>query len=127
MHKIFSVAEGQTIVINCNSANKSCLLQVVHTKAIAALTQFCDFFCVFFVKNLPLQTPPLPLMHVSYQFPIDEQVAETKKHGFSKVSLFFQILYLKSCFVQEEAVQQFSSRMKKYKKSWLYFLVTDNK
>ena len=40
---IFSVAEGQTIVINCNSANKSCLLQVVHTKAIAALTQSCDF------------------------------------------------------------------------------------
>ena len=34
----------QTKVIFCNSANKSCLLQVVHTKAIAALTQFCDFF-----------------------------------------------------------------------------------
>ena len=47
VHKIFSVAEGQTIVINCNSANKSCLLQVVHTKAIAALTQFCDFFTLF--------------------------------------------------------------------------------
>ena len=63
------------------------------------------FFVFSLVKNLPLQTPPLPLMHVSLQFPIDEQVAETKKHGFSKVSLFFQILYLKSCFVQEEAVQ----------------------
>ena len=40
---MFSVAEVQTKVINCNSANKSCLLQVVRTKAIAALTQFCDF------------------------------------------------------------------------------------
>ena len=45
---MFSIAEVQTKVINCNSANKSCLLQVVHTKAIAALTQFCAFF------NLPL-------------------------------------------------------------------------
>ena len=43
VHKMFSVAEVQTKVINCNSENKSCLLQVVHTKAIAALTQFCDF------------------------------------------------------------------------------------
>ena len=33
----------QTKVISCNSANKSCIFQVVHTKAIAALTQFCDF------------------------------------------------------------------------------------
>ena len=41
---MFSIAEVQTLVICCNSANKSCLLQVVHTKAIAALTQFCDFF-----------------------------------------------------------------------------------
>ena len=38
-----SIAIVQTKVINCNSANKSCLFQVVHTKAIAALTQFCDF------------------------------------------------------------------------------------
>ena len=44
---LFSIAEVQTKVINCNSANKSCLLQVVHTKIIAALTQFCDF--LFFV------------------------------------------------------------------------------
>ena len=41
--KMFSIAVVQTKVISCNSANKSCLLQVVHTKAIAALTQFCDF------------------------------------------------------------------------------------
>ena len=34
----------QTKVINWNCANKSCLSQVVHTKAIAALTQLCDFF-----------------------------------------------------------------------------------
>ena len=34
----------QTKDISCNSANKSCLLQVVQTKAIAALSQFCDFF-----------------------------------------------------------------------------------
>ena len=40
---MFSIAEMQTKVIFCNIANKSCLLQVVHTKAIAALTQFCDF------------------------------------------------------------------------------------
>jgi len=33
----------QTKVIKCSNADKSCLLQVVHTKAIAALTQFCDF------------------------------------------------------------------------------------
>ena len=33
----------QTKVIFCNSENKSCLLQVVQTKAIVALTQFCDF------------------------------------------------------------------------------------
>jgi len=41
--KMLSIAVVQTKVISCNSANKSCLLQVVHTKAIAALTQFCDF------------------------------------------------------------------------------------
>ena len=29
--------------MNCNSTKKIFLLQVVHTKAIAALTQFCDF------------------------------------------------------------------------------------
>ena len=52
MHKIFSVAEGQTIDINCNSANKSCLLQVVHIKAIAALTQFCDFYQAFNSSSL---------------------------------------------------------------------------
>ena len=46
--KMFSIAVVQTKIISCNSANKSCLLQVVHTKAIAALTQFCDFL------NLPL-------------------------------------------------------------------------
>ena len=41
---MFSIAVVQTKVISCNSANKSCILQVVHTKAIAALMQFCDFF-----------------------------------------------------------------------------------
>ena len=41
--KMFSIAVMQTKVICCNSANKSCILQVLHTKAIAALTQFCDF------------------------------------------------------------------------------------
>ena len=41
---MFSVAEVQTKVISSNSANKNYLLQVVQTKAIAALTQFCDFF-----------------------------------------------------------------------------------
>ena len=41
---MFSIAEVQTKVINWNGTNKSCLLQIVHTKAIAALAQFCDFF-----------------------------------------------------------------------------------
>ena len=44
MLEMFSVAVVQTKVISRNSANKSGLLQVVHAKAIAALTQFCDFF-----------------------------------------------------------------------------------
>ena len=43
MYEMFSIAEVQTKDINCISANKSCLLQVVPTKAIAALTQFCYF------------------------------------------------------------------------------------
>ena len=30
-------------VKHCNRANSSCLLQVAHTKAIAASKQFCDF------------------------------------------------------------------------------------
>ena len=48
-----SIAVVQTKVISCNSANKSCLLQVVHTKAIAALTQFCDFYLQFCIDNQP--------------------------------------------------------------------------
>ena len=43
VRKKLSNAVMQTKVINCNIANKSCLLQLVHTKAIAASTQFCDF------------------------------------------------------------------------------------
>lgn len=39
----FSIAILQTKVDNCNNANKSCHLQLLHAKAIAALTQFCDF------------------------------------------------------------------------------------
>ena len=46
VHAMFSLAKLQTKVINCNSANKSCLLQVVHTKAISALMQCCNFFRV---------------------------------------------------------------------------------
>ena len=41
--KMFLIAVVQTKLISCNSENKSLLLQVVHTKAITALTQFCDF------------------------------------------------------------------------------------
>ena len=48
---MFSVAEVQAKVFNCHSANKSCLLQVVHTKAIAALTQFCDFSSYVCIKS----------------------------------------------------------------------------
>ena len=52
VHIKFSIAVVRTKVINAvvqikvinrNSANKSFFLQDVHTKAIAALTQFCDF------------------------------------------------------------------------------------
>ena len=65
--KLFKILEGTNIwqsciqccllyyflrkkVMNCNSTKKIFLLQVVHTKAIAALTQFCDFsfFWIFF-------------------------------------------------------------------------------
>ena len=42
--KKLSNAVVRTKVINCNSANKSCLLQVVHTKVITVLTQFCDYY-----------------------------------------------------------------------------------
>ena len=52
--KMFSNAEGQAKVINCNSANKSCLLQDVHTKAIAASTHFCDFFYSTITRILQL-------------------------------------------------------------------------
>ena len=31
---------------------KRCLLQVVHTKAIAALTQFCDFYLLTFILTI---------------------------------------------------------------------------
>ena len=50
---MFSIVVVQTKVISCNSANKSCLLQVVHPKDIAALTQFCDFYvsCFNFVSK----------------------------------------------------------------------------
>ena len=50
MHIKVAIAVLQTKVINCNSANKSCLFQVMHTKAIAALTQFCDFFVLSVAK-----------------------------------------------------------------------------
>ena len=45
--KMMSIAVVQTKVISFNSVNKSCLLQALQTKAIAALTQFCDFFQEF--------------------------------------------------------------------------------
>ena len=43
VHKKVVIAVLQTKVINCNSANKSCLFQGMHTKGIVALTQFCHF------------------------------------------------------------------------------------
>ena len=51
VQKIFSIAEAQTIGIFCNSRNKGCRLQVVQTKAIAALTQFCDFLGLLIWQN----------------------------------------------------------------------------
>ena len=44
MFIMFSIAVVQTKIISCNSANTSCLLQVVHTKAFATVMQFCDFY-----------------------------------------------------------------------------------
>ena len=49
VHKMFSIAEVEIKFIDCNSENKSCLLQVVHTKAIAALTQFAIFTRVIYI------------------------------------------------------------------------------
>ena len=43
---MFLIEVVQTKVISCNSANKSFIWQEVHTKAIAALTQFCDLFII---------------------------------------------------------------------------------
>ena len=40
--KMFSIALVQTKDIGCNSVNKSWLLQVVHTKAMGALTQLTN-------------------------------------------------------------------------------------
>ena len=58
-----SNAVVQTKVVNCNSANKSCQLQLVHTKAIAASTQFCDFsFLGFYSAFLVLLIPVLILL-----------------------------------------------------------------
>ena len=51
---LFSIAVVKTKVISSNSANKSCLLQVVHTKAIAALTQFLDYFLPTFNHLTPI-------------------------------------------------------------------------
>ena len=48
------IAVVQTRVIKCSSADKSCLLQVVHVKAIVALTQFCDFSYVVWIGLEPL-------------------------------------------------------------------------
>ena len=44
--KKLSITVVQLKVIIWNSANKSCLLQLAHTEAIAASMQFCDF-CLF--------------------------------------------------------------------------------
>ena len=53
--KMFSIAVVQTKVISCNSENKSYLLQFVHTKAIAALMQFCDSFnCIVKIQSIAL-------------------------------------------------------------------------
>ena len=43
-----------TKVVGCNSANKSCHLQLLQTKAITASTQFCNFLCLNW--NQPLMT-----------------------------------------------------------------------
>ena len=63
--KKLSNAVVQTKVINCNIANKSCLLQLVHTKAIAALAQFCNFYHYFYLWNIniPCETSSLLVKH----------------------------------------------------------------
>ena len=59
-YKRLPIATVQTKVVNCNNAYKSCHLLCLHTKAIAALTQFCDFFvtrvimCWRFITKLAL-------------------------------------------------------------------------
>ena len=52
-----SIAIVQTKVVYCNNADKSCNLQFLHTKAIAALTQFCDFSV--FLGGVPKGSTPL--------------------------------------------------------------------
>ena len=87
-----------TIVVTCNSTNKSCQLQqciqklsfaifaykschllLLHTKVIAALTQFCDFYWSR-AKNVPVsdwtnsKETPHWLTQFSYQLEIDVSI-----------------------------------------------------
>ena len=54
MHKIFLVAEGQTIVINCNGANKSCLLKFVHTKNYRSFDAILRFINLATLQTLKI-------------------------------------------------------------------------
>ena len=61
MKKFLLIEVVQTKAIKCSSADKSCLLQVLHTKTIAALTQICDF-----LTSITSLYPLLACSHASY-------------------------------------------------------------
>ena len=77
---MLSIAIVQRKVISCNSANKSCLLQVVHKKAIAALTKFCDFFGIEShfqlntVSTIRLCSPPSNIEQLTFLKPFPSEV-----------------------------------------------------
>ena len=52
LDKMFSIAGVQTKANHCISSNNSRLLQIMHTKAIIALKQFCDLFLFFLRKPI---------------------------------------------------------------------------
>ena len=55
---------------NCDSAHKSCLLQVAQTKDIAALTQFCDFLvtCYIMITLVVPNYEAAPILFYSEHF-----------------------------------------------------------
>ena len=78
---------------SCNSANKSCILQVVHTKAIAASTQFCDFWYVI---------TKLKLLRIEFYIRI--HISKMKKTKFRFLKLYDPLYcFANSKFQETEA------------------------